>query len=186
MKKGKRQNRYSGFDVLAGGLLIALALVFPVIFHGLGLGSAFLPMFFPMMAAGFLITFPASVTVGVMSPLLSALLTGMPPFYPPLAFLMAAEGVVLTAAPALLHRRWKINPWVVVPLTLAVDRGLLYLAVISAARWLQLPEGVFSVAMLARGVPGIIALCLVMPPLVQVIRKRLSVMIGLGGEGDLS
>jgi hypothetical protein len=38
-------------------------LVFPIIFHAVGLGSAFLPMFFPIIAAGFLIALP-SFTAG--------------------------------------------------------------------------------------------------------------------------
>ncbi|MCU0289629.1 MAG: ECF transporter S component, partial [Acidobacteria bacterium] len=63
----------SGYDLLLAGLFMALALVLPLLFHAIGLGSAFLPMFFPIIAAGFLVTLPAALVVGVMSPLVSAL-----------------------------------------------------------------------------------------------------------------
>ncbi|UCH97132.1 MAG: ECF transporter S component, partial [Candidatus Aminicenantes bacterium] len=72
--------KYSGYDLLLGGLFMALALVFPMVFHAVGLGSAFLPMFYPIAAAGFLVALPVALVVGTMSPLVSALITGMPPF----------------------------------------------------------------------------------------------------------
>ena len=43
---------------------MALALVFPVVFHAVDLGNAFLPMFYPIIAAGFLVALPAAVVVG--------------------------------------------------------------------------------------------------------------------------
>jgi len=38
--------KYSGQDLVLGGLFLSLALVVPFLFHAIGLGSAFLPMFF--------------------------------------------------------------------------------------------------------------------------------------------
>jgi len=59
--------KYSGPNLLLGGLFLSLALVVPILFHAIGLESAFLPMFFPIIIAGFLVAFP--VAVGLVSTL---------------------------------------------------------------------------------------------------------------------
>jgi hypothetical protein len=159
--------KYTGYDLLLGGLFMALALVFPIIFHAIGLGSAFLPMFFPILAAGFLIALPAAMVVGVVSPLVSALLTGMPPFFPPMVFIMMAEGLALTLVPALLYRRLKINAWISAATAMLVDRLVLLAAILLISRLLELPEGALTAASLLKGLPGTILLPLVIPPLVK-------------------
>ena len=61
--------KYSGQDLVLGGLSLSLALVVPSLFHAIGLGSAFLPMFFQVIIAGFLVVFPLAMDVGFISPL---------------------------------------------------------------------------------------------------------------------
>jgi hypothetical protein len=165
--------KYSGYDLLLGGLFMALALVFPLIFHAVNLGSAFLPMFYPIIAAGFLVALPAAVVVGVMSPLVSAVLTGMPPFYPPIVFIMIAEGIVLTAIPALLYQRFKVNPWITTAITMAVDRLLVLVLVLLFSRLLELPEGVLTAAALIKGIPGTVLILAVIPPLVRQMDAKI-------------
>lgn len=167
---------YKGYDVLLGGLLMALALVFPVIFHMVGLGSSFLPMFYPVMAAGFILAFPAALAVGLMSPLVSALLTGMPPFFPPIAFIMMVEGVVLTVLPVLLYQRFKMNIWVSAVLTMAADRLVLLLSVLLLSRLLQLPEGVLTVTALIRGIPGTLLIPLVIPTVIKQVEPKMKLI----------
>lgn len=171
--------KYSGYDLLLGGLFMALALVFPVIFHALGLGSAFLPMFYPIIAAGFLVALPVAMVVGVMSPLVSALITGMPPFFPPIALIMMFEGVVLTAVPALLYQRLRTNPWLITIITMTTDRLLLLFLVLFFSAALRLPEGVLSAAALINGIPGTVLILILIPPLVKQMetKTRLARMI---------
>jgi hypothetical protein len=171
--------KYSGYDLLLGGLFMALALVFPVIFHALGLGSAFLPMFYPIIAAGFLVALPVAIVVGVMSPLVSALITGMPPFFPPIGLIMMFEGVVLTALPALLYQRFKTNARVTAIITMAADRLLLLVLVFFFSFTLELPEGVLSAAVLINGIPGTVLILVLIPPLVKQMeaKTRLTRMI---------
>jgi hypothetical protein len=171
--------KYNGYDLLLGGLFMALALVFPVIFHALGLGSAFLPMFYPIMAAGFLVALPVAIVVGVMSPLVSGLITGMPPFFPPIGLIMMFEGAVLTVGPALLYQRLKTNVWVTTTITMAADRLLLLLLVLFFSTVLGLPEGVLSAAVLINGIPGTTLILVLIPPLVKQleVKTRLARMI---------
>lgn len=165
---------YQGKDVVLGGLFLALALVIPILFHVVGLGSAFLPMFFPIIAAGFLIAPAVALVVGFISPLLSALLTGMPPFFPPIAFIMMAEGLVLAGVPALLYQKHKINSYLTLIITLAADRMVLFLAVIIVSKWLELPENVLGWVSIIRGLPGIALIIVIIPPLVEKLRERMA------------
>jgi hypothetical protein len=165
---------YKGRDVVLGGLFLALALVIPILFHAAGLGSAFLPMFFPIIAAGFLIAPPVALVVGMGSPLLSALLTGMPPFFPPTAFIMMAEGLVLAGIPCLLYQKYRFNPYLTLIITLAADRAVLFAAVVVVSKWLDLPENVLGWASVIRGLPGIILIMLIIPPLINKMKKRMA------------
>jgi LytS/YehU family sensor histidine kinase len=165
---------YHGRDVVLGGLFLALALVIPILFHAVGLGSAFLPMFFPIIAAGFLIAPPVALVVGITSPLLSALLTGMPPFFPPTAFIMMAEGLILAGIPSLLYQKYRLNSYLTLIITLSADRVVLLIAVIAVSKWLDLPENVLGWASLIRGLPGIVLIMLVIPPLINKMKKRMA------------
>ncbi|MDI6828708.1 MAG: hypothetical protein QME62_09515, partial [Armatimonadota bacterium] len=79
-------------ELAIAGLLGALGLLLPIAFHALGWGGrVFLPMHLPIMAAAFLISPGTAVSVAVVVPFLSAVLTGMPPLAPPVAVLMAIE-----------------------------------------------------------------------------------------------
>jgi len=164
--------KYSGQDFLLGSLLLALALILPILFHAVGLGSAFLPMFYPILTAGFLIAWPVAAAVGFLAPLTSALLTGMPPLFPPIAPIMMMEGLVLTSLPYWLHQKHslKIIPTMVV--TVAAERAGLLAAVVLLAKWLELPEGVLGLVSVARGLPGIVIIFIIIPPLVKKLEQR--------------
>jgi hypothetical protein len=160
-------------DTVLGGAFLALGLVLPMLFHAVGLGSAFLPMFPPLLVAGFLLATPVALAVGVLTPLASALLTGMPPFYPPIAPLMMAEGLVLAAVPGLLFRRLRWGVWPSLAAAVAADRVVLLGAVLAASRWLHLPGDVLGPAAVIRGLPGIVIIFAVVPPLVRALSKRI-------------
>ncbi len=165
--------RAAGKDLLLGGLFFALAIALPVLFHAVGLGSAFLPMFFPIIISGFFVALPAALAVGMLSPLTSALLTGMPPFYPPIAFIMMLEGIFLAGLPAVLYQRYKISVWPVLIATILVDRLVLLGAVLVVSHWLDLPKNIMGVASLVKGIPGIILIIILIPPLIKKLNSRL-------------
>ena len=62
--------------IVLSALFITLGLVLPMLFHGLGLGRFFLPMFWPVAASGFFLTAPFCLAVGILTPWVSFLLTG--------------------------------------------------------------------------------------------------------------
>jgi hypothetical protein len=64
----------------------AFGFTLPIVFHMVGLGSKFLPMLLPILLDGFLSLLPWAVLTGALVPVAGGLLTGMPPFYPPIAW----------------------------------------------------------------------------------------------------
>ncbi|HEK85164.1 MAG: ECF transporter S component [Candidatus Saccharicenans sp.] len=162
-------------EILLGGLFIALALALPIAFHLVGLGSSFLPMFFPIILAGYLLPVRASLVVGLTSPLISALLTGMPPLYPPIAFIMMGEALALVIIPYFFYQKLKMNIWCSLVLTIAGERVVLLLSIILISKWLKLPGVVLGISSLLKGLPGIILTFLVIPPLVINLKRRIMI-----------
>ena len=67
---------------------IALCIVLPMAFHAIGAGATFLPMHIPVLLCGLLCGWPFGAACGLIGPLLSSLLTGMPPAFPTLPAMM--------------------------------------------------------------------------------------------------
>ncbi|MBO7252376.1 MAG: ECF transporter S component [Oscillospiraceae bacterium] len=59
---------------------VALCVVLPIAFHGIpDAGTVFLPMHIPVLLCGMICGWPYGLLCGMMGPLLSSMLTGMPP-----------------------------------------------------------------------------------------------------------
>lgn len=84
-------------DLTSAAIFLALGLLIPYIFHATAVpGQVFLPMHIPVLLCGFLLGHPYGLIVGFITPLLNAVLTGMPPIYPAvsMAFELATYGLV--------------------------------------------------------------------------------------------
>ena len=79
-------------------LFIACGLLLPLAFHSFGMGGrTFLPMHLPVFMGGLLLGWLPGLIIGALTPVLSSLLTGMPPLIPslPMMFLeLALFGLV--------------------------------------------------------------------------------------------
>jgi hypothetical protein len=164
--------RHPSFDYVLAGLFLAAALVLPVFFHLLGLGSAFMPMFYPLALAGFLVATPLAMVVGVSAPLLSALFTGMPPFYPPIAFIMMAEGLLFSGVPRPLRDLFRLPDWLTLLVVLLLDRVLLFALVQAMAGFMDLPPRLLGWAAAVRGLPGLVLMLAVLPWIIPPLRVR--------------
>ncbi len=80
-------------SMVLAALFIALGIVLPIALHAIpDAGKIFLPMFLPVLVGALFLPWQYALAVGVFTPLLSTLLTGMPPVAPlPISFMMAAE-----------------------------------------------------------------------------------------------
>jgi len=173
---------FSPRELAYGGLFGASALLLPVIFHLVHLGHIFMPMYLPLVALAFFIRpLPAALTALVV-PLLSGAATGMPPFHPPVAVIMALEIALMAAVIAVIRQHkptW--NEWAILVPSLILGRvvniGLIYLF----AGAIDLPAGFVAGASFIGGWPGIILMLAVIPPLVRLATRRKTVQ-DLEGE----
>ena len=69
--------------MILASFFIAVGLILPMIFHTVNLsGTIFSPMHLPVMLGGFLLGPVYGAAIGIITPVLSSILTGMPPLMP--------------------------------------------------------------------------------------------------------
>ena len=137
--------------LILAGLCVALGIVLPVAFHSVAnAGSIFLPMHIPVLLCGLICGWPYGLACGVLAPLLSSLITGMPP----MAFLpsMLCELAVYGFVSGLLMRYVKTGK-------LLAD---LYISLVGAMLLGRLVLGLLSELFPSRRVCGIHAVDLVL------------------------
>jgi len=165
--------RLTARDLAYGGLFGAVAFLLPVLFHLVRLGHLFMPMYPPLVVLAFLTVPRVSATTALIVPILSGLVTGMPPFYPPIAPVMAVELAVMALLIGLFVEKWPrigVLP-LLVPILLigrVINVGLSFVA----AQLIELPPGFVAGLSLLSGWPGLILLVLIVPPLVGRLRAR--------------
>jgi len=171
-------------ELALSGLFGAAALVLPFLFHLVHLGSLFMPMYLPLVTLAFLVRpAPAAVTAFV-APLLSAALTGMPPFYPPVAAFMALELAAMAALLSWLRRR-RPNTGVLLILVpvLLMGRVLSVGLVYALSRMMTLPAPFLAGVSFLSGWPGIVLMLVVVPVLVRVAGSSPRGSPAAGGKG---
>lgn len=160
-------------DISLAGLLGALGLVLPMLFHLVGLGRVFLPMFIPILMAGLLISPGMAALLGIVVPLLSALLTGMPPLVPPTAILMAIELPVMAMVAHLLYRRWRLHIVIAVVGALVAGKIVTGIEIVTIAPLFGLQKAVipYLIVTTVTSLPGTILNIVVVPLAVKAIER---------------
>ena len=159
-------------QMVLAGLMLAMGIVLPVTFHMLGLGSTFLPMHIPVLLAGFILDLPFAFLVGAATPLLSSLLTGMPPLFPVLPY-MVCELAAYAAVASIMSSR-KYNVYLSLLASMLAGRIVAGLAVWVLANLFaaNLPSPpVFVASAVTTGLPGIVVQLVLLPPLVVLLNK---------------
>jgi niacin transporter len=161
--------------LILAGLCVALGIVLPLAFHSVAnAGSIFLPMHIPVLLCGLICGWPYGLACGVITPLLSSLITGMPPvaFLPSMLFELAVYGLVS----GLLMRAIKTKKLVVdlyLSLIGAMLAGRLVFglanALIFRAGQYSLP--VWTSAAFITALPGILIQLAIIPALVLALKK---------------
>jgi hypothetical protein len=145
-------------------LFIAMCVIVPFLFHLVGLGMMFLPMFLPILLAGFLIEFPFALLVGLLGPFTSSLATGMPPFFPT-ALSMTAEGMVAVGVASYLFHTKKFLLWLALPVAIIGERITRVIMILLIFPIFGLPAKEWSIVEITTTLPGI-ALQFTLIPLV--------------------
>lgn len=170
-------------ELIVSGLFIAIGVFLPVVFHSTGSGSVFLPMHIPVMLAGFLLDIPFALAVGVATPLISSLITGMPQFFPIMPY-MAVELAVYATICSLMYRKIRLNAHISLVVSMIAGRIAAALAVwvLAAFFMANLPEPpAFIAAAIVTGLPGIVLQLLIIPVVTSAIEKNF--FAGKKGQG---
>jgi len=157
-------------NLTLSAVFIAIGIIIPVFFHAIGLGKVFLPMFFPIATSAFFLPITYAIGVGTITPILSTLMTGMPP--PPILYKMIFELACLAGITSLLYEKTRYGTlWLVLAGLLSAEIiALLGAAAISPL--LGLPPQLYAIASLLESIPGIIIIVISIPMILKTIKNE--------------
>ncbi len=157
-------------------ICVALCYVLPVAFHGVGLGSILSPMHIPVLLCGIVCGGGYGFLCGILGPVLSSLLSSMPPLV--MLIRMIPELCIYGLAGG-LAMKWlrlgKAGADVYVSLAIAMIAGRIAGGIASAI-FFAATTGVYSIALWAtsyfvEALPGIAAHLVLVPLLVFTLEK---------------
>ena len=162
-----------------GALVIACAVILPQLFHLSGVpnsGAVFLPMHIPVLLGGFILGPWFGALVGVLSPLVSSLLTAMPALAR-LPFMMI-ELAVYGLVSGLMYNTFKFNKkkmgtYISLLTAMLCGRIVYAISLFVAVNLMGIQCGgpVAAVTATVSGVPGIIIQVLIIPPVVYALER---------------
>lgn len=167
------KNKNSVREMVISSLFITMGLVLPVIFHFFGLGSAFLPMHIPVLLSGFILPMPYAVAIGAITPFLSSIITGMPPIFPIMPY-MVFELTVYAAVVSILSKKMKLNAYFTLVGSMIAGRSVagVVVWVMIVLFGVKFPDPfVFIASAVTTGIPGIIIQFVAIPPMVVILKK---------------
>ena len=159
-------------------ICIALCYVLPIALHSFGLGSILSPMHIPVLLCGLVCGSFYGVFCGIAGPIVSSILSGMPPVT--MLFSMIPELVVYGLVTGLLMR-WvrtgKLLPDVYVSMVVAMVLGrivggiakALFIAINATGDAFTL--GIWATSYFVGTLPGIVVHLILVPLLVTVLMK---------------
>lgn len=164
--------------ITLSGIFIALGILLPIAFHATGTnaGKIFLPMHIPVLLSGFVVGPLNALGVGIITPILSSLLTGMPPMAPvPTAIIMAFELGTYGLACGLFYQKFKWHE--VLALIAAMFCGRIVLGLITAVfvyilGFKNLGNPVIYVwGGVVTGLPGMVIQVVLIPGIIILLKK---------------
>jgi len=157
-------------------LFIALCYVLPIAFHAVGAGSILSPMHIPVLMCGLICGSGYGALCGIIGPVLSHLLGGMPPL--PMLVRMVPELCVYGLVGGITMkyiRTGRAAADVYISLVITMIAGRI-VGGIATAIFYTVTSGVYSIALWAtsyfvEGLPGIVAHLILVPVLVLTLQK---------------
>lgn len=156
-------------------LFVVLGIVFPMLFHTVGLGAAFLPMHIPVFLCAFICGPAYGVAGAVCTVFLSSVLTGMPPLFPVGVTMMIELAVYAGVAGMLMRGKKYTLTSLYLALAVAVILGRIANGIANVAV-LGISGGAYSFQAFISGsvlatIPGTVLIFLFVPSLVKLIEK---------------
>ena len=157
-------------------LFIACGLLLPLAFHTFGMGGrTFLPMHIPVFMGGMLLgSFPGFI-IGALTPLLSCLLTGMPPLIPSLPMMIVELALFGLVAGFMYHEKHQNIYLSLVSAMIAGRLGAAFvLMLFSDMLGIHLHPLTYVAATFMTGIAGVIFQLVFIPILVKRLEKIVS------------
>ena len=162
------------YRLVLSGFLVGLGLLLPfATAHAFGMaGTFFLPMHLPVFLIGLLCGPALGAAGGILIPVLSSLLTGMPAFFPMLP-IMAGELCTYGLMSGLLYQKVRLPLYPSILISMVSGRvvyGLIFQALLLANSGSL--KALSVTGALAAGIPGIIVQLTVLPAIVFAVEKH--------------
>ncbi len=172
-------------NITYSSLFIAMGLLLPQLFHSTEtIGSLISPMHIPILICAFFLDWPFALAVGALTPVLSNLLMGMPPYHMMLIMAFELAGYALTAN--LIYTRVmprlskRIKPGIIniyISLAAAMIAGRLLGACVAPAAFSLFGAAgyagffVYLLRLFTGGVTAIVLQLLLIPPIVEILKR---------------
>ena len=157
-------------------IMIALCCILPSMFHLAGLGTAFSPMHIPVLLAGLICGGWYGVCCGVIGPVLSSILTGMPgatmliTMFPELITYGLVTGLIMRVV-----RTGKLTADLYISLITAMLAGRIVGGIAKALFYMGTGEAftlsIWATSYFVTSLPGIICHLILVPLLVMALHK---------------
>lgn len=159
-------------ELVLSGLLLASGIILPMIFHMFGMtGPIALPMHIPVLIGGFLLSPHLALALGIITPVISGLLTGMPVMFP-MAVIMAFELGIYGLTASLAVRKLKLStiPSLIIAMIAGRIAAGLTVAALVQLFSVKMNPFMFVKGAILTGLPGIILQLVFIPTLIYAIR----------------
>ena len=166
-------NKITTKELVLSGLLLASGIIVPMIFHMFGMtGPIVLPMHIPVLIGGFLLPPQLALVLGIITPIASGILTGMPVMFP-MAIIMAFELAIYGLTASLSTRKFKlpIIPSLIISMIAGRIAAGLTVAVLVRMFAVKMDPFLFVKSAIITGLPGIIIQLIFIPALLLAIRR---------------
>ena len=168
------KNKCSVKNMTLTAVCIALCVVLPIAFHSIpDAGSGFLPMHIPVLICGMICGWPYGFICGLMGPLLSSALTGMPPvaILPAMMLECGTYGLVSGIMLKLVHTRRTYGDLYIALVTAmlagrvmsGIAKALIFMPGLSMTAWIT--------ASFVTALPGILIQLVFLPSVVMTLMK---------------
>lgn len=160
-------------EIVLSGLLLATGLILPMIFHVFGItGPMVLPMHIPVLIGGILLSPSLALILGIITPFLSSIFTGMPALFP-MAVIMAFELGTYGFTASLAVRRFKLNTLSSLLISMVSGRiaAGLSVALLVKLFGIKMSPIIYVKGAIITGIPGIIIQLVFIPLLIYAIKR---------------
>lgn len=159
-------------------LFIALGILLPIVFHligGPGLGRVLLPMHLPVLIGGAFLGPLFGLIIGLITPILSSLFTGMPPVVPILP-IMIGELAIYGLVMGYFFKRIKMSGYLSLIITMLAGRimaSIIVMVLVFGFGFGQLPANpfIYIYGTITAGMPGIIGQLIIVPIIINYLKR---------------